>query len=178
VGPMSLTSELDDPRSAVSLFLGQKFPNLKALRDWSRPQFSTFAGPLRIAPPQIIRERPALLGTIGMAFDYFAVTPPDEFVARIGASRLLYLMPTGEHPAWERLIARLFGETIPSITERLAPAGSRLSDRHEKELCQLCYVLGFFEEMYRAPPQYVMQSRLLSLERAGAPTMDELLAPA
>src|SRR5260370_17353176 len=120
---MSLTSELDVPRSAVSLFLAQRFPNLKALRDWTRPQVATFAGPPTIAPPQMIRDRPALLGTIGMAVDYrlrhyFAVTPPDEFVARIPASPLLYLMPRGDRPAWQTLIAPLSPETIPPLSDR------------------------------------------------------------
>lgn len=141
---MSLTSHLDRPDSPVSQFLREHFPHANDLARACSPQL---AG----VPPL----RPAASGgypypTVGTALDYrlryyFAVTPPDQFVAWRAAVLLSVAPPFIDQCA--------FFTELSQVVAEINPVGRRLDAQQEAQLARYCYVLALFEAIYRAGPQ-------------------------
>ncbi len=161
---MSLTSELDNPRSPISRFLRERFPNVRDLQQRYREPMAD-AAPL--APSDAAGVAYA---TLGWAFDWrlrFLLTPaPDLHLAFRGASLL------GER--FRRLAVELFG--VLGGTVRLgagaaagdpdppAPAsGQGPAELDEERLIRACYALALYTEVFRGGPR--RGSPLLGLTR-------------
>jgi hypothetical protein len=151
---MSLTSRLDDRDSPVSLFMAAELPGLKELRASYRAQRPAGTSALRPDPPAGVW--PAW-GTLGQAIDHrlryafadlaepslavaagmdFAAAGPDPAVT--GAIALA---------AWgvRAELAGLVSQELPSGRAREIP----LRGSAEEHFLRICYVMAWFEEVYR-----------------------------
>ena len=185
---MALTHELDRKDSPVRRWFDERLPNAKPIsKEWNEK-----VRPVPIARPETDERIP---GTVGTAFDYrlryhLAVTPLEELVAGIGM-RLLdpthqstrptrgapdeFLRLAGHPPTAAEPIRGLlgaFGERLERTLVELAPVGRTLDDKTEETLCRYCYILGLFEELFRAG--LGINSPLYALEPKS--TVDDLLA--
>jgi hypothetical protein len=163
---MSLTAELDKKASPVTRWFNDWLPNAKPISaDWNERVRS--ASTLR---PKTDQRIP---GTVGTAFDYrlrysLAVTPLHDLTAASGM-RLLdplrgrergarvapdpSLTLEGTHQASMGPILGLiddFERGLSTTIAELAPIGRVLDEAQEQLLCRYCYLLGLFEEIYRA----------------------------
>jgi hypothetical protein len=125
--------------------------------------------------------KPWLLGRVGMALDYrlryyFAVTPPDEFTARRGASLFLMIVDPSRRLAWMNRFREFFESTVPATTARLSPVAQLLGGAEERQLCQVCYSLALLEELYRAGPVMALRSPILPINPLDSDALEQLLA--
>ncbi len=187
---MSLTSQLADPQSPVTRFLDEQFPP-ERIRPISKSWYEL------VKPTSVVRpdmENPPW-GTIGTAFDYrlryfWAETPLDDLVAARGMRILdtqriftrardsvpggfLELNYPNVPPAAKRVEALLpeFADGLARTLAELAPVGRSLGQDAEALLCQHCYVLALFEQIFRAGPW--INSPLYELKKGA--TLTDLL---
>jgi len=185
---MSLTAELDKKEGPVTRWFNDWLPNAKPIStDWNARLKS--ASTLR---PDTDQRIP---GTVGTAFDYrlrysLAVTPLHELRAasgihlldpqrdrrrptRVAPDRFLAL-PRAPLASAAPIIGLIdeFERELSAVLAELAPVGRALDDGQEQLLCRYCYLLGLFEELYRAGLR--INSPLFSLERGA--TLDDALA--
>lgn len=186
---MSLTAELDKKESPVTRWFAARVTNLKPIsEEWNAA--------VRAAPlirPETDRRIP---GTVGTAFDYrlrywFAVTPLEEFVASAGMRSLslggarpiasrrgaadAFLALKGPPPAASAPVVSLLEDFVSSLganLARLRPADRVLAEAEEQLLCRYCYLLGLFEELFRAG----LQIRSPLYELSDGASVDDLLA--
>lgn len=185
---MSLTAELDKKDSPVTRWFNEWLPNAKPLsKEWNA----------RVKAVPIVRPETdqRVPGTVGTAFDYrlryyLALTPLEDLVAATGM-RLLdggrgrtwttraapdaFLRLYGPPPAAAGPVADLIGEfqqAFAAALAELAPVGRSLANEQEELLCRYCYLLGLFEELYRAGLK--INSPLFAVEDGA--TLDDLLA--
>ena len=135
-------------------------------------------------------------GTIGTAFDYrlryfWAETPLDYLVAASGMrildtqrifTRARDSVPDGflelNYPDVPSAVTRVepllpeFADGLARTLAELAPVGRRLDDDADAVLCQHCYVLALFEQVFRAGPW--INSPLYELKKDA--TLADLLA--
>jgi hypothetical protein len=185
---MSLTAELEKKDSPVTHWFNEWLPNAKPLSKGWNAQVK----PVPIIRPDTDQHVP---GTVGTAFDYrvryyLALTPLEDLVAATGM-RLLdaggrrtpttravpdaFLRLYGPPPVAARPVADLIGEfqqAFPAALAELAPVGRSLADEQEELLCRYCYLLGLFEELYRAGLK--INSPLFAVHDGA--TLDDLLA--
>lgn len=185
---MSLTSELDKRDSPVTRWFTERVSNIKPIsEEWN---VAVKAAPL--IRPETDRRIP---GTVGTAFDYrlrywFAVTPLEDLVASAGMRQLspnaspitsrrgapdASLALRGLAPEESAPVVALLADFAASLESTVAvvdPVGGLRDDAHEQLLCRHCYVLGLFEELFRAGPR--IRSPLYEL--ADGATVDDLLA--
>lgn len=185
---MSLTGELDKKDSPVTRWFAARVANIKPISEgWSA---AVKAAPL--IRPETDRRIP---GTVGTAFDYrlrywFAITPLEELVASAGMRQLnpeaspitsrrgapdAFLALRGPPPAESSPVVALladFAASLDNTVSALDPIGGLIDDVDEQLLCRYCYVLGLFEELFRAGPR--IRSPLYEL--ADGSTVDDLLA--
>lgn len=160
---MSLTSEINNPKSPVGVFFRKRFPNTRAMvTECNRS--------LRDAETICPTERIGVdFGTLGTAIDYrlryyFAVTPSEDLVAWSGAQ----MVSDGGYP--NGLVERVLGDRVvelvkipESIVEGffrnldvmladLQPAGRKLNRDDESLLNRYCVGLALFEQCFRALP--------------------------
>jgi hypothetical protein len=86
-----------------------------------------------------------------------------------------FLALCGAPPEAARTVIELiddFQDGLAETVDRLAPVGRELEDRDEELLCRYCYLLGLFEELYRAG--LGINSPLFALKQGA--TFDDLLA--
>lgn len=150
-GGMSLTSLLRERHTPVREFVESRLPNLKGFQaEWRE------CGPIQIASP----PEAGSAGTIGTAFDYrlryfFVVTPPRDFVAIHGATRLAgSRSPDEAFEALDRLAdgTDVFSSILAGLeqlVDQVRPVGRRLALAEEADLCRYCYVLALYDECYR-----------------------------
>ena len=157
---MSLTSHLDDKSSPVRRFLRERFPNTRGLMKYARDELR---GVVTIRPDTAER----VPTTIGMAIDYraryyFSATPFESLVAWRGALKAVSYMEHGvdykdsdgaepDCPSAGALVAE-FALKFNDFLKAHDPAGKCLAPDAESELNRYCYVLGLFEEVFRAGP--------------------------
>lgn len=185
---MSLTGELDKKDSPVTRWFAQRVTNIKPIsEEWNA---AVKAAPL--IRPATDRRIP---GTVGTAFDYrlrywFAVTPLEELIASAGMRQLnpeaspitsrrgapdAFLAVRGPAPAESSAVVALladFAASLDNTVSALDPVGGLIDDADEQLLCRHCYLLGLFEELFRAGPR--IRSPLYEL--ADGSTVDDLLA--
>lgn len=188
---MSLTSELADRSSPVTRFLDEHFPP-ERIKPLSKSWYEI------VKPAAVIRpdmENPPW-GTIGTAFDYrlrylWAETPLNELVAASGMrildtqrlhTRARDAAPDGflelnypDPPAAAKRVEPLlpqFADGLARTLAQLAPVGRSLDQEAEALLCQHCYVLALFEQIFRAGPG--INSPLYKLKKGA--TLTDLLA--
>jgi hypothetical protein len=187
---MSLTGELDKRNSPINHWFDERLPNVAPVsKEWYAQ-----VKPVLVRRPETDRRVPS---TVGTAFDYrvryyFATTPLEEMVAATGM-RLLdlsrartrttraapdaFLDLYGPPPADAAAAAALlepFRDALAEVLVHLAPVRRTLSPVDEDELCRYCYVLGWFEELYRAG--LAIRSPLFTLTH-GATVADLLALP-
>src|SRR5262245_21890736 len=135
---MSLTSELDDSKSKVRMFLNEHFPNTAAVCQACNPKLRTL-------------NRPSVqgydYGVIGTAFDYraryyFQITPYERFVANLGAKKLIH-----EGRLKSRLIATFFSD-LTKFVEKIQPHRKPLSGANEEQLARFCIALSLLEQRF------------------------------
>ena len=162
---MSLTSRLEDTKSAVRLFMDASFPNIRPIQIEARPTIVNFM------PATILPSAALPYGTIGTALDYrlryyFAVTECQNLVAFKGAAKehpnfipglwtdcltLMGRLPSGliaPNYDVEHTDALFFAHLCQTL-ETLQPVGRRLDREDEILLCRLCVVLALYEEIFR-----------------------------
>jgi hypothetical protein len=160
---MSLTGELDKSDSPANRWFDAWLPNTAPV---SKQWYATVKSAPTLRPQTDAR----VPGTVGTALDYrlryyFAATPLAELVAATGM-RLLDKDTTTNRVAPDAFLARygspppeaapataLVGAFATSLAEclrRLQPAERLLASDEEAELCRYCYVLAWFEELFRA----------------------------
>jgi hypothetical protein len=171
---VSLTSQLDNPRSPISRYLRERFPNVRDLQ-------RRYREPVADAVPLAPNDTAAIAyPTLGGAFDWrlrFLLIPaPDLHLPFRGASLL------GER--FRRLAVELFGMLGGTVRLRLraraavgdpdppAPtSGQGPAGLDEKRLARACYALALCTEVFRAGPR--PGSRLLGLQPGAG--LDDLL---
>ena len=188
---MSLTSELRDPRSPVTRFLDEQFPP-ERIKPLSKSWYE-IVKPAAVVRPDM--ENPPW-GTIGTAFDYrvryfWAETPINGLVAASGMRildtqrrhtqardavpdgflELIYPDPPPAAKHVEPLLSE-FADGLARTLGQIAPVGRRLDQESEAQLCQYCYVLALFEQIFRAGPG--INSPLNTLKKGA--TLTDLLA--
>lgn len=185
---MSLTRELDNKQSPITRWFAARVVNIKPIsEEWLA---AVKAAPL--IRPDTDRRIP---GTVGTAFDYrlrywFAVTPLEELVAsagmrslslgtrpitsRRGASDASLALRGAPPPTSAAVVALVedFAASLTAALARLRPVGHTLSDADEQLLCRYCYLLGLFEELFRAG----LQIRSPLYELVDGATIEDLLA--
>jgi hypothetical protein len=165
---MSLTGEIKDSGSPVARFFKESLPD-------ARPVLRDFNQRLRamstLRPPAASGNPP--WGTIGTAIDYrlryyFGITPTHDLVAANGA-RMLYTRPGrtsqpgreawgGEgrldtprpnvYAAAPALVTEFFHD-LEQTLQGVQPVAQRLGTPQEVRLCQYCYVLALFDQLFR-----------------------------
>jgi hypothetical protein len=185
---MSLTAELDKKDSPIRRWFDEHVVDVKPIsEEWNAA--------VKVAPlirPITDRRIP---GTVGTAFDYrlrywFAVTPLEELVAsagmrslslatqpvasRRGASDAFLVLRGPPPPASAAVVAVLdaFATRLAETLARLRPVGRELAEDEEQLLCRHCYLLGLFEELFRAGLQ--IRSPLYEVDDGA--TVDDLIA--
>jgi len=148
---VSLTSHLKDQASPVRHWFEETFPNRRPIMAACR---ASSLISLRPDPPH------AEYGLVGMALDYriryyFAVTPPEKFVAAQGAMLLAGQVasdPSELNPDWEadRRTWDEFAKGLEVTPMGVDPVGRRLPEAEESALCRACYVLACYETLFRA----------------------------
>jgi hypothetical protein len=161
---VSLTGQLDVKNSPINLWFDEWLPNTEPVsKDWYAR-----VKPVPIRRPDTDRRIP---GTVGTAFDYrlryfFTDTPVENMVAGTGMRLLnpattrttraapdgflaLYGPPPHDAAAATALIEP-FREGLAATLARHQLNPRELARAEEEELCRYCYVLGWFEELYRA----------------------------
>ena len=184
---MSLTSEINNPKSPIGTFFRQRFPNTRAVVTECNQS-------LREA--ETIRPREPVdnhIGTLGTAIDYrlryyFAALPSQELRAWSGAERVSDKMlwdtaiidwsslslPWPSFRLPKELILDFF-HSLDAMLEDVQPAGRKLNRDDESLLNRYCVVLALFEQCFRAMPR--PESPLFTADASSA---DDLLqiAPA
>lgn len=165
---MSLTSEIERKESPVARFFVEHFGSFDKFWDSWKLSVREL--------PTIRPEGRVPWGTVGTALDYriryyFGETPWSQLVAANGAALLTgrRLVPlkdgsvrlvTDFHPSdgpspaqarWETMVGA-FADELERVVGTVNPVGRKLPRDEETELCQFCYVLALFEELYRAGP--------------------------
>ena len=158
---MSLTSEINNPKSPVGTFFRKRFPNTRAVVTECNKS-------LRNA--ETIRPHEAMpsqeFSTLGTAIDYrlryyFAVTPSQDLVAWGGAQmvsdrgfRGRWELAVGD--SWVELvkmpeaIVEGFFSNLDATLADLQPVGRRLDRDAESLLNRYCVGLALFEQCFRA----------------------------
>ena len=185
---MSLTGELRKKDSPVTRWFTDRLPNTKPISKAWYEQVK----PVPIARPKADLRIP---GTVGTAFDYrlryyLARTPLEHLVAGAGLrlldpSRTLtspscfspdaILDRRGPPPSSAGAVIGLiadFQQGLTATLDDLTPVGQVLDDAGEELLCRYCYLLGLFEEFFRAGLE--INSPLFQL--ADGATLADLLA--
>jgi hypothetical protein len=161
---MSLTSRLEDTKSAVRLFMDASFPNVRPVYAEARPDIAKGAA-YTLKPAGDVPW-----GTIGTALDYrlryyFAVTECQNLVAFKGAARdhpnfipglwmdclkLMDRLPAGQIASHDVAYRdALFFSHLCRSLEELQPVGRLLGREDEIKLCRLCVILALYEEVFR-----------------------------
>jgi hypothetical protein len=185
---VSLTAELDKKDSPVTRWFNEWLTNAKPVST----EWNARVKAVPVVRPETDQRIP---GTVGTAFDYrlryyLAVTPLEDLVAATGM-RLLeagrsctrsthaapdaFLKLHGPPPDAALPVADLIGEfqqAFAATLAELAPVGRSLADEQEDMLCRYCYLLGLFEELYRAGLK--INSPLFALEDRA--TLNDLMA--
>lgn len=185
---MSLTGELAKKDSPVTHWFAERVTNVKPIsEEWNA---AVKAAPL--IRPETDRRIP---GTVGTAFDYrlrywFAVTPLEELIASAGMRQLstdaspitsrrgapdAFLAFRGPAPEESTAVVALLADFAAGLERTVAaidPVGGLRDAADEQLLCRHCFVLGLFEELFRAGPR--IRSPLYEL--ANGATVDDLLA--
>jgi hypothetical protein len=163
---VSLTSELDNPRSPISRFLRERFPNVRDLQQRYREPMAD-AAPL--APSDAAG---VAYPTLGWAFDWR--------LRSCSPRRRTCTWRSGAHPLlgerFRRLAVELFGVLGGTVRLRLgagaaagdpdppAPAsGQGPAELDEERLIRACYALALYTEVFRGGPR--RGSPLLGLTR-------------
>jgi hypothetical protein len=173
---MSLTSHLIDKDSPVLAWINERFPGCAAFLKDARKSLPEASSPIILPLGEISPT------TTGMAFDYrmryyLGATPPREFVAWRGVSRVLDRLLQRDdpgHPAlWrhayvheetgvsfpeppepddpdvaESGIVRFF-DVLDEMVRQVSPVGRRLPLAAEVELGRGCFVLAMLEQARR-----------------------------
>jgi hypothetical protein len=143
---LTLTTELRDPRSPLSRFLREHFPNTRAI-----------AADFRIESANATTIRPTLplgrhLSTIGTAFDW-------RLRFYLSAEPGRGLRPTARmEPRWSTFLA-----SLDDVVRRVRPVGRRLGRLTEDLLNRYCVILALAEQIWRAGPAELSQSPLFEL---------------
>lgn len=98
--------------------------------------------------------------TIGTAFDYraryyFAITPPEDFVAYQGAQNLQGMevvyndKPNVKTTLFPPTLISDFFSDLTKTVKKINPPGRRLERSQEEMLARQCIVLALFEEIFR-----------------------------
>ena len=185
---MSLTSHLDNPASPVSKYFTSHFPNIASVRLVEDPSPTVTLSPiavggrsvpfqmmLRFVPgdaqvlPRVDDPHRYGWGTAGTAFDYrarmlLANQDLERSVAAQGAFRLALGIAgsprrqTGDPAtpeAWPDLAA-----AVQSFQARRDDPGPS-SPADDTEAARLCVLLAMYEQLYRAPEQYLVEHPLV-----------------
>ncbi len=168
---MSLTSELEDPRSPISRWMQDQFP-------WTRDVLAEY----RLAAPDLsVSGKGANPGTTGGALDWrlrFLVDPRPDVRMPIRVGEFL-----GEGmSAATRTLAELLDARTTDTSADSGYATAPVDDavpiplRDEETLLQACWVLSLLTEVYRAGPYATSPLGTVP----DHPTVDQLLdlAPA
>jgi len=177
---MSLTGHLDDPDSPIRRHFEATYPHVEKVRfaatsappstitiDGQPHPLATLArfnpGQPKVLPrPQHAGERNYDWGAAGTAFDYrvrLLLSPQDPagFVAAAGArnlaSRWRQRTPGA---AWSELAG-----AIPDLQTEPSGARERIARPASKTLARLCGLLALYEQLYRAPEEYLADHPLL-----------------
>jgi hypothetical protein len=173
----SLTGELDDIRSPVRQFLGERFSS--GLREVQRRYRED-------APARVIPRNEANPGTVGTAaewlFRFLAHPQPDMRLALLGSSFVPQHLP-GLALGVLDLSAAL---GLPEITSFSPPPGDPVtftgpvpgSTVEPELLARGCWALALLTEFYRAGPARAANSPLAQLPHAAAPDLLALATPA
>jgi hypothetical protein len=129
---MSLTGEISERGLPLREFFESRLPNCKEMQASWRAQ----------GDPKIVPSKTVAWGLVGAAFDYriryfFSITPPDRFVAALGAGHEF-------RHAYKNLAS--------SLTNLIAlnqPCGTLLPLKSEEELLRYCYLLAMYESLFR-----------------------------
>jgi hypothetical protein len=185
---VSLTSELNKKDSPVTRWFAERVTNIKPISE----EWNVAVKTAPLIRPETDRRIP---GTVGTAFDYrlrywFAVTPLEDLIASAGMRQLslgaspitshrgapdAFLALRGPAPEESAAVVALLTEFAASLEHTVTaidPVGGLRDDSEEQLLCRHCYVLGPFEELFRAGPR--IGSPLYEL--ADGATVDDLLA--
>jgi len=186
---VSLTGELDKKDSPITRWFSERVTNIKPISE----EWNAAVRSVPLIRPETDRRIP---GTVGTAFDYrlrywFAVTPLEELVASagmrslsLGGSRPIasrrgavdaFLALKGPSPPASAPVVSLLDDFAASLADglaRLRPAGRILAEAEEQLLCRYCYLLGLFEELFRAG----LQIRSPLYELSDGASVDDLLA--
>jgi hypothetical protein len=183
---MSLRRQIKDSRSPVARFFKELIPSVRPLvREYNERVRETST----LRPPTTSGNPP--WGTIGTAIDYrlryyFGVTPTHDLVAANGA-RMLYAPPGRRsqpgREAWGGqgrldtarpnvyaaapvLVTEFFHDLEQTLAD-VQPVAQRLGQADEERLCQYCYVLALFDQLFRLGTQF--DSALYTLRRGAKP---------
>lgn len=184
---MSLTSQLKDPSSIVSLFMKERFPNTQEI---VRDCRSKLLGAETIFPVASRDRYPYNL--IGIAFDYrlrfyFEETPLRNLVAYQGM-RLANV--EGESETFDYHVSSIsrpyntvarpnieeFEHRLQETLAKLNPVGRRLQHVQEELLARYCIVLALYETIFRSgsiPRALYLPS---TTSQPTVPSVDDLLA--
>lgn len=156
---MSLTSHLNDPKSAVRNFLFKRFPNIGPLVKECR---NKLVGVQTICPPRDIPYR-----LIGTAIDYrirYYFRASDHLIAYDGLVNypevVAWLLGWDKFP--KGLTLEFMIELVNSL-KKLRPFRRKLGRPQEELLNRYCIVLALFEQAYRAA--YWVESNYLNYLR-------------
>lgn len=146
----SLTSELKRKDSPLRSFFEERLPNTKGILDTATTSpcgFTTRPKRWSQSPREQHREDVYPWSSIGMAFDYrmryfFEATPAHLLVAYWGALAL----GKGEVPRSFRELSEAIDDLFGNRVFRAA----QLPEAEERLLCRYCFLLGLFEQLYRA----------------------------
>jgi len=172
-----LTAELDDPRSVVREFLGERFTD--GLREMQRQYRQG-------APSLAIPRNDANPGTVGTAADWllrFLVHPqPDLHLALVGSALIPQSSPTlalGVMELCKALGIEGVTRIPPPAAESLTFAGPVPGSTIDAELlARGCWALALLTEFFRAGPLSAANSPLISLGNAKAADLLTLATPA
>lgn len=175
---MSLTYELNNPDSPLRWFLDRELPNVKTVAASYRSQLSD-TDVVRPAPPEGVRPD---WTTIGAAIDHrlrYAFTE-NAFYCNSVAQGMLYAQKNHEDEQAAKAIAKIFvwdlGDALRDMQMEHRPADrSRhilLQPQAEERLDRLCYVMTWFEQVYRGG----LQPGTTIGDATGNLTLERLLA--
>lgn len=151
---MSLTGHLENRGSAVSRFMAAELPGVKDMQAAYRSMLHSGGAVVRPAPPEGVR---AAWGTLGHAIEHrlrYAFADVAELSPAV-RSGMLGAAGRSDSAAGSA-VGRTAGDLRALVAELVAsdrPAdrghGLLLGPDREELLQRVCYVLGWFEEVYR-----------------------------